>query len=117
MYRNLRISYELKKQIAKILLNNISDIRINKFSTITDILISKDFSYAKIFIMLSYEEEKRNNKQNSLYYLNNISEYIRYILKKKINLRKIPKLKFFLDLSLKKGKYINNLLINIKKNT
>ncbi|QJC33375.1 30S ribosome-binding factor RbfA [Enterobacteriaceae endosymbiont of Donacia clavipes] len=117
MYRNLRISYELKKQIAKILQNNISDIRINRFSTITDVLISKDFSYAKIFIILPYKEEKINNKQNSLYYLNNITEYIRHILKNKINLRKIPKLKFFLDLSLKEGKYINNLLINIKKNT
>ncbi|QJC32563.1 30S ribosome-binding factor RbfA [Enterobacteriaceae endosymbiont of Donacia dentata] len=117
MYRNLRISYELKKQIAKILQNNINDIRINKFITVTDILISKDFSYAKIFIILPYKEEKINNKQNSLYHLNNITEYIRYILKNKINLRKIPKIKFFLDFSLKEGKYINDILSKIKKNT
>ncbi|QJC35783.1 30S ribosome-binding factor RbfA [Enterobacteriaceae endosymbiont of Donacia sparganii] len=114
MYRNLRIAYELKKQIAKILQNNINDIRINKFSTITDIIISKDFSYAKIFIILPYKEEKFNNKKNSLFYLNKITEYIRFILKKKINLRKVPKLKFYLDSSLKEGKYISFILNNLK---
>ncbi|QJC34193.1 30S ribosome-binding factor RbfA [Enterobacteriaceae endosymbiont of Donacia cinerea] len=114
MYRNLRISYELKKQIAKILQNNINDKRINKFSNITDLVISKDFSYAKVFIILSYKEEKLENKKNSLFYLNKTTEYIRYILRKKINLRKIPKIKFFLDYSFKKGKYISNILNNLK---
>ncbi|WP_211080495.1 30S ribosome-binding factor RbfA [Enterobacteriaceae endosymbiont of Donacia thalassina] len=114
MYRNKRIAYELKKQIAKIIQNNLNDTRINKFSTITDIIISKDFSYAKIFIILSYKEEKLKIKKNSLFYLNKITEYIRYILKKKIKLRKIPKIKFFLDYSLKEGKYISNILNNLK---
>ncbi|QJC36598.1 30S ribosome-binding factor RbfA [Enterobacteriaceae endosymbiont of Donacia simplex] len=114
LYRNLRISYELKKQIAKILQHNINDIRINKFCNITDIVISKDFSYAKIFVILSYKEEKLKNKKNSLFYLNKTTEYIRYILKKKINLRKIPKIKFFLDSSFKEGKYISNILNNLK---
>lgn len=114
MYRNQRIAYELKKQIAKILQHNINDIRINKFSTVTDIVISKDFSYAKIFIILSYKEEKLKNKKNSFFYLNKTTEYIRYVLKKKIKLRRIPKIKFFLDSSFKKGKYINNILNNLK---
>ncbi|WP_168868091.1 30S ribosome-binding factor RbfA [Enterobacteriaceae endosymbiont of Donacia vulgaris] len=114
MYRDLRISYELKKQIAKILQNDIHDTRINKFSNITDIVISKDFSYAKIFIILSYKEEKSKNKNNSLFYLNKTTEYIRYVLRKKINLRKIPKIKFFLDSSFKEGKYISDILNNLK---
>ncbi|QJC35374.1 30S ribosome-binding factor RbfA [Enterobacteriaceae endosymbiont of Donacia proxima] len=113
MYRNLRIAYELKKQIAKILQNNLNDIRINKFTTITDLVLSKDYSYAKIFIILSYKEELKNKKK-SLFYLNKTTEYIRYILQKKIKLRKIPKLKFFLDPSLKEGNYISNILNNIK---
>ncbi|WP_168893145.1 30S ribosome-binding factor RbfA [Enterobacteriaceae endosymbiont of Donacia marginata] len=114
MYRNQRIAYELKKQIAKILQHNINDIRINKFCTVTDIVISKDFSYAKIFIILSYKEEKLKNKKNSFFYLNKTTEYIRYMLKKKIKLRKIPKIKFFLDSSFKEGKYISNILNNLK---
>ncbi|WP_168895195.1 30S ribosome-binding factor RbfA [Enterobacteriaceae endosymbiont of Donacia tomentosa] len=113
MYRKLRISYELKKQISQIIQNNINDIRINKFITISDVLISKDLSYAKIFAILSYKEEL-NNKKNSIFYLNNIKEYIRFLLKKKIKLRKIPKLKFFLDSSLNNSKYINDILNNIK---
>ncbi|QJC34596.1 30S ribosome-binding factor RbfA [Enterobacteriaceae endosymbiont of Donacia crassipes] len=113
MYRNLRIAYELKKQIAKILQNDLNDIRINKFTTITDIILSRDFSYAKIFVILSYKEEFQNKKK-SLFILNKITEYIRYILQKKIKLRKIPKLKFVLDHSLKEGNYINNILNNIK---
>ncbi|WP_168918935.1 30S ribosome-binding factor RbfA [Enterobacteriaceae endosymbiont of Donacia bicoloricornis] len=114
MYRNQRIAYELKKQIAKILQHNLDDIRINKFSTITDIVISKDFTYAKIFIILSYKEEKLKKKKNSFFYLNKATEYIRYLLKEKIKLRKIPKIKFFLDSSFNKGKNINTILDNLK---
>ncbi|QJC36185.1 30S ribosome-binding factor RbfA [Enterobacteriaceae endosymbiont of Donacia cincticornis] len=113
MYRNLRIAYELKKQISKIIQHNLNDIRINKFTTITDLVLSRDFSYAKIFIILSYKEEVKNKKK-SLIFLNKITEYIRYILKKKIKLRKIPKLKFILDPSFKEGNYINDLLNRIK---
>ncbi|WP_168821855.1 30S ribosome-binding factor RbfA [Enterobacteriaceae endosymbiont of Donacia provostii] len=113
MYRNLRIAYELKKQIAKILQNNLNSINFNKLTTVTDIILSKDFSYAKIFIFLPYNEEYKNQK-NTLFFLNKTTEYIRYILQKKIRLRKIPKLKFYLDNSLKEGNYISNLIKNIK---
>ncbi|QJC33780.1 30S ribosome-binding factor RbfA [Enterobacteriaceae endosymbiont of Donacia provostii] len=113
LYRNLRIAYELKKQIAKILQNNLNSINFNKLTTVTDIILSKDFSYAKIFIFLPYNEEYKNQK-NTLFFLNKTTEYIRYILQKKIRLRKIPKLKFYLDNSLKEGNYISNLIKNIK---
>ncbi|QJC29160.1 30S ribosome-binding factor RbfA [Enterobacteriaceae endosymbiont of Plateumaris rustica] len=113
LYRRQKISNELKKQISDILQQNISDPRINKFITVTDLLISKDLSFAKIFIMLPYKDEINHNIKKTLYYLNNITGYIRYILKKKIILRSIPKLIFLPDFSLEKGRYINNIINNI----
>ncbi|QJC28266.1 30S ribosome-binding factor RbfA [Enterobacteriaceae endosymbiont of Plateumaris braccata] len=113
LYRQSRISKELKKKISDILQQNISDPRINKFITITDLLISKDLSFAKIFIMLPYRDEINNNFKKTIYYLNNITGYIRYILKKKIILRNIPKLIFLPDFSLEKGRHIINIINNI----
>ncbi|QJC28715.1 30S ribosome-binding factor RbfA [Enterobacteriaceae endosymbiont of Plateumaris consimilis] len=115
LYRQSKISNELKKKISNILQQNISDPRINKFITVTDLLISKDLSFAKIFIMLPYKEEINNNFKKTICYLNNITGYIRYILKKKIILRSIPKLIFLPDFSLEKGKYISNIINNITK--
>ncbi|QJC30045.1 30S ribosome-binding factor RbfA [Enterobacteriaceae endosymbiont of Plateumaris sericea] len=116
LYRQLRIANELKRQISDILQHNISDPRINKFITVTDLLISKDLSFAKIFIMLPYKEEIHNDLKKTICYLNNITGYIKYILKKRIILRNIPKLIFFPDFSLEKGRYISNIITNISKN-
>ncbi|QJC29607.1 30S ribosome-binding factor RbfA [Enterobacteriaceae endosymbiont of Plateumaris pusilla] len=115
LYRQLKIANELKRQISNILQQNISDPRINKFITVTDLLILKDLSFAKIFIMLPYKEEISNNLKETIHYLNNTTGYIRYILKKRILLHNIPKLIFYPDFSLERGRYISNIIKNILK--
>ncbi|QJC30497.1 30S ribosome-binding factor RbfA [Enterobacteriaceae endosymbiont of Neohaemonia nigricornis] len=115
LYRQLKIANELKKQISYIFQYHIDDIRLNKFITITDLLISKDLSYAKIFIMIPYKQINNNainNFKQELHFLNNITGYIRFILKKTMLLRNVPQLKFFLDSSLEEGNYIYNLIKN-----
>ncbi|CAL4322069.1 30S ribosome-binding factor [Buchnera aphidicola (Chaetosiphella stipae setosa)] len=117
MYKNFhrsnRISEEIKKEISLIIQKFIDDPRINRFSTISDVILSKDYSYAKVFI--SYPEKKKFIKIFSLRFLNNASGYIRFLLSKKLNLRIIPKIKFFYDFSFINGKKISNLLRMLKK--
>ncbi|QJC30914.1 30S ribosome-binding factor RbfA [Enterobacteriaceae endosymbiont of Macroplea appendiculata] len=110
-YRQLKVANELKKQISYILANNIHDTRFNKLITVTDLLVTKDLSYAQIFIC--YPQTKnilQHNEKQELYFLNTISGYIKHILTQKIILRHIPHLKFFFDHSLNVGAHITKLL-------
>lgn len=111
-YKSDRISKEIKKKISYIIQQNVNDPRINKFSTVLDVVISKDCAYAKIFI--SFYNENENLIKNSLKILNNASNYIRFLLGKKLNLRIIPKLIFLRDCSFLEGEKISNLLKKIK---
>jgi ribosome-binding factor A len=107
-----RISAEIKKEISFIIQKYINDPRIDRFSTIMDVIISKDFSHAKIFI--SYSEKNNSLKIFSLKALNNASGYMRFLLSKRLNLRIIPKITFLYDFSSINGQKISNLLRNLK---
>ncbi|QJC31327.1 30S ribosome-binding factor RbfA [Enterobacteriaceae endosymbiont of Macroplea mutica] len=110
-YRQLKVANELKKQISYILANNINDTRFNKLITITDVLVSKDLSFAQIFICYPHIKDTLcHNKKRELCFLNAISGYIKHILTQKIILRHIPHLKFFFDNSLNIGAHITKLL-------
>ncbi|QCI27245.1 30S ribosome-binding factor RbfA [Buchnera aphidicola] len=118
-HRSIRISEELKKEISYILKNKLRDPRIHSFITVSEVKVSKDLSYAKIFIN-DMEDIKflkknilKNNVKNIISILQNASGYIRRILCKKIILRKIPILFFYSDNSLIKGIKISNLIKNI----
>ncbi|CAL4322115.1 30S ribosome-binding factor [Buchnera aphidicola (Periphyllus testudinaceus)] len=115
MYKNIhrlvRISKEIKKEISYIIQKSINDPRFNKLSTILDVTISKDYSYAKVYIC--YIKKKKFSKYSSLEVLNHASSYIRFLLGKRLNLRTVPKLIFLYDFSFLEGKKISNLLKNL----
>ena len=112
-HRLQRISEEIKKAIACIIQKCINDPRINRFSTISDIILSKDYTYAKVFI--SCHKKNHSFTIFSLKILNNASNYIRFLLSKRLNLRVVPKIKFFYDSSFIDGEKISNLLKCSKK--
>jgi ribosome-binding factor A len=112
IYRIKRISQEIKKEISYIIQNCINDPRLNQFSTILDVIISKDLSYAKIYV--SFDKINHNFKKSSIEILNHASSYIRFLLSKNLKLRMIPQLVFFNDFSYIEGNKISNLLKTLK---
>ncbi|MCW5197583.1 30S ribosome-binding factor RbfA [Buchnera aphidicola] len=116
MYKNIyrlnRISQEIKKEISYIIQKFINDPRLNQFSTILDVIVSKDLSYAKIYV--STNKINDNLKKSSIEILNHASSYIRFLLGKNLKLRIIPQLVFFDDNSYIEGNKISNLLKTLK---
>ncbi|WP_343187631.1 30S ribosome-binding factor RbfA [Buchnera aphidicola (Periphyllus koelreuteriae)] len=110
IYKLVRISNEIKKEVSYIIQNSINNPKFNKLSTILDVVLSKDYSYAKIYVSFNQEKKIQNL---SLDILNSSSSYIRFLLSKRLNLRKVPKLTFVNDFSLLEGKKISNLLKNL----
>ena len=91
----------LKEKLGEILMKNeLKDPRLDKFMTITKLLISKDLKIAKVYISYIGEEE---DHKIIVRVLNNAAGYIQRLLGKRIRLKNTPKLIFYMDDSIEKG--------------
>ena len=91
--------------------NEIKDERIN-FVTVTATSITNDLSHAKVYITLMNDE----NKEEVLKVLNNARGFIEKELCKRVEIRKMPELKFVYDDSIEYSNNIENIIESINKN-
>ncbi len=85
------VSYEIKNE-------NVG------FMTITDVEVSSDHSYCKIYVSFL------NNAKNSIETLNRARGFVRSSLAKKLNFRRVPEIMFVLDDSYEKQARLESLL-------
>jgi ribosome-binding factor A len=105
--RSARVSSEMQKELAFILLREINDPRLG-FITINEVVLSKDLASAKIYITVFNADEQ--SKRNHIKWLNALVPMIRHLLAKKMRLRHISELKFFYDNSFDTGMRVAELL-------
>jgi ribosome-binding factor A len=99
MSRAVRLAELLKKEIGNILISKVNDQRIG-FVSITDVEVSEDLSFARIFVsFLGPAEEKKR----SLRGLISAIPFIRKLLAERIEMRIVPNLRFIQDDSLEIG--------------
>ncbi|QFQ32546.1 30S ribosome-binding factor RbfA [Buchnera aphidicola (Aphis fabae)] len=114
--RSSKIAQELQKNIAIIIQCLLKDPRFRIIITISEVIVSKDLSYAQVFI--SFLEINNNvSIEKLLTLLNKASGYIRKLLCKKLKLRIIPNIVFYYDDSFIKGNRISLLLNKLTKKT
>lgn len=85
------VSYEIKNE-------NVG------FMTITDVEVSSDHSYCKIYVSFL------NDAKNSIETLNRARGFVRSSLAKKLNFRRVPEIMFVLDDSYEKQARLESLL-------
>lgn len=106
--RPQRVGQELQKEIAFILQREIKDPRLGMV-TVSDVELSRDLSYAKVFVTFLNDSEPDVVEQG-LKILNDATGYIRSLVGKAMQLRIIPDLKFVYDESLVEGMRMSNLV-------
>lgn len=94
-----RLSEDIKREIVA-LMRTLKDPRIGGMLTVVKVDVSKDLSYAKVYI--SALEGIERAKQ-SVQGLGSASGYIRRELSARLHLRKSPELKFIADDSVEKS--------------
>ena len=104
-----RINTNLKREISLILANEVKDKNIN-FVTVTDVETSSDLSVAKVYVTI-LNDEKREEIMKSLL---NVKGFIRSQLFDRVEVRKIPDLKFIYDKSIEEGFKIEQMLKDLK---
>ncbi|ABR74488.1 ribosome-binding factor A [Actinobacillus succinogenes] len=112
--RSDRVAQELQKEVAVILQREVKDPRIGMV-TVSDVEVSRDLAYAKIFVTFLFDNDPEAIKQG-MKGLEKAAPYIRSLLGKAMRLRIVPELRFVYDQSLVEGMRMSNLVSNVIKN-
>lgn len=109
-----RVAQELQKEIAIILQREVKDPRVGMV-TVSDVEISRDLAYAKVFVTFLFDSDPDAVKAG-LQGLEKATPYIRSLLGKAMRLRIVPELKFMYDQSLVEGMRMSNLVTQTIRN-
>lgn len=110
--RNERVRKTLMKEIADIIQKELKDSRIHGVVSITDIEISHDNSYAKVYYSVFAADTE---KEQTIKAISENTSKIRYEVGKRVRLRLTPELKFIPDDSLERGSNVSQLIDKISK--
>ncbi len=105
-----RLNHKFAIEISNIIREEMKDERIH-FVTITDVDITNDLSHAKVYITVLNDSER----ESTLKALNNARGFIEMELSKRVEIRKMPELKFVYDESIEYGNNIENIIERINK--
>ena len=100
-FRIERIKTLIQEEIGKMIISDtIKDPRISNLISVSDVDVSRDIKYAKVYIS-GFESKKSVEK--SVDALNHANGFIQMKLAKRLKTRNTPKLSFFVDSSIKQG--------------
>jgi ribosome-binding factor A len=108
-----RINQEIKKELSSLIKNQLKDPRISELMSITDVKVTNDLRYAKVYISVYGENEKQ---QETIKGLESSAGFLRREVGKNIKLRYTPELLFEVDNSIQYGMHIDSIIKDIKKN-
>jgi len=106
MNRIDRIESLLLAEISQALLRDIQDPRIG-LVTLTHADVSKDLANAKIYVSVMGDEAARKRTMEALA---SSAGYLKSLLGKRLHLKRIPRLQFVEDPSLRQADRINRML-------
>ena len=100
-----RIATLIRKNIAEIIQMELKNPHLG-FISIPEVKVSKDFSYAKVYVSFIKDEDIAQGME----VLEHSKGFIRSSLAKKMDIRRCPELRFVLDEGYKKEERIAELL-------
>lgn len=107
-----RIGDMIKREIAVLIQQHVKDPRVGMVS-VTDVKVSRDLSYAKIYVSIMLPEEKI---PEAIKALNHATGFLRHELAQRVELRVMPQLRFYYDDSLIRGNRIASLIDEVTRN-
>ena len=109
--RMKRINDRFKEVLSVILLTKIADPRLADVS-VTDVKIDRELDYANIYVSAP---QGRVREKEVLEALNHAAGFIKYELANEIDLRIMPKLRFFWDVTPERADRIDTLLALLRE--
>ncbi|NLI16109.1 MAG: 30S ribosome-binding factor RbfA [candidate division Zixibacteria bacterium] len=105
-----RLASQIKRTLSKLIIND-PELPEGMIISITDVELTKDLRYGKVFYSVLGDDVMRDKA--SLYFEHQ-TKYLRMETASQIRVKFIPELKYLYDNSIERGQRINQLLDQIK---
>lgn len=99
-HKGQRVNGEVLREISRIISLEIKDPRIHHMTSVTDVNVTPDLKYCKVYISVLGDEE---SQRETLAGLESAKGYIRRELARTVNLRNTPEITFVMDNSIQYG--------------
>ena len=106
-----RLEGIIRKNISEIIQFGVKDPDVG-FVTITDVQVSNDHSYAKVYVTFLGQNPRM---QAGLRALNRAAGFIRSELSKRMTIRRVPELSFVIDETELNGRHIDEIIARIHR--
>ncbi|HET7224710.1 MAG TPA: 30S ribosome-binding factor RbfA [Candidatus Eisenbacteria bacterium] len=107
-----RVAHLMQREIAEILQRELRDPRIPQLVSVTDVEVSRDLSFARVFVSIL---ESETSHAHTLAALNRAAGFVRHALSPRLGLREVPELRFVHDPSLERGARVEEILKKIER--
>ena len=107
-----KVAHLMRREVADILERRMRDPRIGSTVTVTDVQITHDLSFARIFVTVLGDEATRERTMETL---KGATGFFRHELGDRLELREVPELRFEYDDSLDRGHRVEDLLRKIER--
>lgn len=111
-YRLGRINEELKKEISRVIRDDINDPKLTAMVSVTKVSVTNDLKYAKVYVSIFGNEK---SIAESFGALKRSAGLIRREVGHRVKLRITPEILIELDESIKQGMHINSILADLKE--
>ncbi len=105
--RSVRVGDLIKRELALMLLREIKDPRVQGMVTVMEVSVSKDLRNAKVLVSVAGGDEE---KCGALEGLTRAAGFIRRTLGRRLDIKRVPQLRFELDRSLDYQEEIQRLI-------
>lgn len=110
-HRPEKIREFIKEQVSEIIQHHLKDPRIG-FVSVTDVEVTVDLRYAKIFVSVLGDDHAKNETMAGLH---SAQGYVRGELGRRLQMRYTPEITFNLDESIERGTRVMNLIREVSK--
>jgi ribosome-binding factor A len=108
-HRKYRVEEEIKREVARMIQDEVKDPGISGLISVTHVEVAKDYRKAKIFVSCLA------NKQTVLKSLGKANGFIRSELASRLSLRFVPEIEFHMDNSIEYGAKISKMLSELER--
>jgi ribosome-binding factor A len=110
-HRHERIAEEIHHEVDIMLAGELRDPRLDIGMTVTEVRVGPDLKQARVYVDI---EGTPDEQAEALAGLEAAGGYIRHELCERMQIRRSPELRFFLDTSIKEARRIEELLRQVK---
>jgi ribosome-binding factor A len=107
-----KVAHLMRREVADILERRLRDPRITTTVTVTDVEVTPDLSFARIYVTMLGDETVRTGVLQALAHA---SGFVRRELGNRLDLREVPEIRFVYDASLDRGARVDELLRKIER--